>query len=84
MGMHIGLVAVRGSVSEFMNAFAEVWPKFEIVATKDGFANEDEIWAWKGANERCVVLRERIFSFQEPIYACARWLRKPARSKGTD
>ncbi|MBK7932199.1 MAG: hypothetical protein IPK01_01630 [Acidobacteria bacterium] len=52
--MHIGLVAVRGSVSEFIDAFAEVWPKFEIVATKDGFANEDEIWAWKDANERFV------------------------------
>ena len=28
--MHIGLVAVRGSVSEFIDAFAEVWPKLEI------------------------------------------------------
>ena len=54
MGMHIGLVAVQASVSDFKNAFAEVWPKFEIVATKDGFASEDEIWAWKDANERFV------------------------------
>jgi len=54
MGMHIGVVAVRASVSEFIGAFAAVWPKLEIVATKDGFASEDDIWAWKVANERFV------------------------------
>lgn len=54
MGMDIGLVAVRGSVSEFIDAFAEVWPKLEIVVRKDGFASEDEIWAWKDAKERFV------------------------------
>lgn len=54
MGMHIGLVAVQASVSDFVNAFTEVWPTREIVATKDGFVREDEIWAWKGANERFV------------------------------
>lgn len=54
MGMHIGLVAVQASVSDFVNAFTEVWPTREIVATKDGFVREDEIWAWKDANERFV------------------------------
>lgn len=54
MGMQIGLIAVRGTVAEVLEAFAEVWPTLEVVATKDGFGSEDEIWAWKAANERFV------------------------------
>src|SRR5690349_1723609 len=54
MGMHIGLVAVRGSVADVIDAFREVWPKFEIVAAKDDFVSQDEIWSWKESNERFV------------------------------
>ncbi len=58
MGMHIGLIAAKGTVAEMVRAFPDVWPKFEIVTTKNGFANEDEIWSWKESNERFVSAAE--------------------------
>ena len=57
MGMHFGLIAVKGPLSEFRLAFSQTWPKLEVAASADGFGSADDIWSWKSANERFVSAR---------------------------
>jgi hypothetical protein len=54
MGMHLGLVCVKGTVAEFRAAFAQAWPKLEITATAENFADADAIWAWKKSQAKFV------------------------------
>lgn len=57
MGMHLGLIAVRASVSEFRTAFSDTWPQLEVSASADRFGGADDVRAWKAANERFVSAR---------------------------
>lgn len=54
MGMHFGLVAIRGTVSNFKTSFPKVWPKFEITASAEGFADAEAVWSWMKAHEHFV------------------------------
>jgi len=54
MGMHFGLIAVKGSVTELREMFLEVWPKFQLVSMKAGLPNADAAWAWKKSHSEFV------------------------------
>jgi len=54
MGMHIGLVAAKGSVAQFRDAFSIVWPQLEIVASAENFPDPNAMWQWKESHEEFV------------------------------
>lgn len=54
MGMHIGLIAVKGSVAKFRDAFNRTWPQFETVASAGSFPDANAVWAWKESHEEFV------------------------------
>jgi hypothetical protein len=54
MGMHIGLIGIKASVTQFREAFTRTWPKFEVIASADSFPDEDAMKAWKESHERFV------------------------------
>lgn len=54
MGMHVGLVAVKGAISDLKAAFPRIWPTFEITASADHLMSQDAIFAWMTEHERFV------------------------------
>ncbi|WP_145448292.1 hypothetical protein [Gimesia panareensis] len=54
MGMHIGLIAAKSSVAEFLKAFSQVFPHLEIVDAAGDFPDTDSIWEWKDTHEEFV------------------------------
>jgi len=54
MGMHIGLIAVKASVTRFRVAFDRAWPQFETVVAAGNFPDANAIWAWKESHEEFV------------------------------
>ena len=54
MGMHFGLVAIKGAVSDIKAAIPELWPTFEITASADNFTNTEAVWSWMKEHEHFV------------------------------
>lgn len=54
MGMHFGLVAIKGSVADFIKDIPLIWPKFEIAASEDRFSNVEAVWLWMKEHKRFV------------------------------
>lgn len=52
MGMHLGLIAARTTVSDFLNAFSAAWPAYDVVAANDALVGGDALWAWKEQQEK--------------------------------
>src|SRR5262245_5187292 len=58
MGMHIGLVCARTTVSQFREAFCRTWPRFELVDTVANLPDMDAGWAWKEGHEKFISAAE--------------------------
>jgi hypothetical protein len=54
MGMHLGLIAITGSVEDLRHAFSELWNEYEIVASESGFPTFEAAYAWKEQHEEFV------------------------------
>ncbi len=54
MGMHVGLVAVKGAIGDLKASFPRIWPTFEITASADHLMSQDAIFAWMTEHERFV------------------------------
>ncbi|MEQ8855425.1 hypothetical protein [Gimesia sp.] len=54
MGMHVGLIATKSSVADFLKAFPRVFPHLEIVDAAGDFPDTDSIWEWKDTHEEFV------------------------------
>jgi hypothetical protein len=54
MGMHFGLVAVKGSISDFKSILPKLWPTFENTASAENFPNTKAVWAWMEEHEHFV------------------------------
>lgn len=54
MGMHFGLVAIKGSAKDLVAIIPEAWPSWEVSSKADGFASAEDIEAWVKQKERFV------------------------------
>ena len=58
MGMHIGLVAAKASVSQLRDAFVKSWSQFEVVASEENLRDAEAMWEWKESREQFVSAAE--------------------------
>ncbi|HEY4374958.1 MAG TPA: hypothetical protein VGN52_23755 [Burkholderiales bacterium] len=57
MGMHLGMLAVKGDVARLIDAAGTVWPHLEAGAKRTGFGSPQEAWDWHKQQEIFVSMK---------------------------